>query len=406
VQSQCAFPFKRLLIDHYIRGATQVTWELDSSFHDPEPHTYQLQAGRTASNDSNDWVDVGTSAEDVTTLADDEQRLHGKRLITHYRIKLMTPVTTYFSDPEPVYGLLSKRDWRLAREVVRKERLRHRYASQEGILLKRRRFGARCDACRDTLTEEVTDSDCPECYGTGFEVGYHVPVPFQLWDLQPETIKEDRDANRMRGSTRDTALRARVLGCIQLNKHDAWVHASNDQRWIVHTIQHAAEMRGVPLVMQVELRLAPYTHAVYDVEVGGEPAALPGPVLPAPEESTAGEDAVLVDHDYGGADNLAYVDADGNAIVGATIKAFLKEDHLAGRTSEAYTQDSTTTTANGRWLRSFLLNPGEYRLVYEKKGVVGPDVVDITVPLATSSSSSSNSSSSSSSNSSSSFWSV
>jgi hypothetical protein len=239
-----------------------------------------------------------------------------------------------------------------------------------------------------------------------------VEIPF---DLDPEAITEDRDGNQMRGSTRDDVISARVVGCFQLNKHDVWVDKYNDQRWVIHKIRHTAEMKGFPLVMQVELRLAPYTHAVYHVEVGGEPPELPGPTLPG-----TGTGSITVDHDYCGPDNLAYMDGSGNGISGAVIRAFRKVDFDAGMTGSAYVQAQTTTVANGRWARALLLDPGEYSFQFFKTGEFGPDWLHIEVkdkvPAASISSSESLKSSESgssessapsdSSSSSSSFWSV
>lgn len=396
-------PFKRLIIDHYIRGQTRVQWVLDASFSDPLPHTFQLQFGRTPSNGSTDWQDVGAPVVNGVFAIDDDQHLFGKRLLTHYRVKLTTPTRTYLSSPQPVYGELDNRDWRLAREVVRKELLRHRFASRSGTVLKRLRYGQRCAKCRDLLTEELQNTTCGECYGTGFIGGYHPPIRMQLFDVDPELIREDKD-NRMRGTIRDVQVKARAIGCIQLNKYDVWVDDHSDQRWIIHDIQHASEIRGVPLVFIVTMRLAPYSDPVYSVEVGGEDAELAGPVLPVVK---VGDGDIPVNHDFGGADNLAYVttisdegsgdDCDGDTreagVLGASVKIFCKADWDAGRREDEFVVASSTITANGRWSSTVLLQPGQYVLQFEKPGEVGPDIAEITVTAPATSESSSSSSS-------------
>ena len=44
------------------------------------------------------------------------------------------------------------------------------------ILLKRRRWGIRCDVCYDPVTKATVQEECPVCYGTTFKTGYWSPV--------------------------------------------------------------------------------------------------------------------------------------------------------------------------------------------------------------------------------------
>lgn len=384
------YPFRRLVVDHMIRGTSRIQWEMARQLRDPLPYAYQLQAGSTGNPNAADWADVGTTVVNSCFAMDDEQRQgnYGKRLLTHYRVVLTTPAARYVSQPVATYGALNEKDWLFAREINRKEGLRHDRVSRTGFLLKRMRFGESCAECVDPLTSEILDSKCPECNGTGFQVGYHAPTPMIL-DMSPETIIELRRGTAPPGQSREVALSGRIAGFPQVNKEDVWVDEKSDQRWLIHEVRHAAEWRGIPIVVQVGIKLAPYTDQVYSIEVGGEAAELPGPVLP-----TTGPGTVRVDHDYCTPDALAYLDACGDGITGATILAFTQAVYDAGYRDAAQAAAVSSTMANGRWSRAMLLCVGvQYVLVFEKVGEHGPITMVITARPCTGDSSSSSSSS-------------
>lgn len=370
------FPFRRVSVDHMVRGVTRVWWQLEPLFNDPGPYSFQLQFGRTGLRDAADWQNVGAPVTNGYYAEDPAHREAGYDLLLHYRVVLTTPNSTYVSQPSNCFGELTEKDWLLAREVIRKEQLRHKYVSAPGYLIKPMRYGVMCKRCRDPLTQEITDADCVVCNGTGFEVGFHPPLPMQCWDLSPQTIEENIDAN-LKGATRNNPyVMARVIGFPALNKNDVWVNGSSDERWLVESIQITAAIRNVPIVYQVKLGLLPLNHATYAIEIGGEPASRSGPVLPA-----LGCGDVIVDQDYLGSDSLIYAPAEGCPVVGAAVYAFTATDFAEhGLTiNRALAIASTTTRVNGRWSQSLRLDPGNYVLLYEKQGEYGPDTVELTV---------------------------
>lgn len=258
--------FSRVYIRPLIAGGTRVEWELHPEFADATPYTYQLQVGYTGLTTSDDWADVGLPAVDAYFLVDDSQFVYGKSQRTHYRIKLTTSVDTYYSAPANCLGDLSFRDWRLCRSIMRAERVRFReLAGQQGYLLKRRIDGTKCTACRDYQTDEVVNAQCESCYGTGWVSGYFDPQEC-IWaavdsKTRHEELKEDR------ATVNDIIVGARMLAEPQLDEEDVWVARDTDMRWFVHTIKHIAEIRGYPLVYQVELRLAEFSNGVYQIEI-------------------------------------------------------------------------------------------------------------------------------------------
>jgi hypothetical protein len=88
---------------------------------------------------------------------------------------------------------------------------------------------------------------------------------------------------------------------------------------------------------------------------------------------------ILVDHNYGGTDNLTAQTAAGAGIDEVLIQAFLSSDYATGNRSAAFVRGSTRTDVNGRWLTPFALDAETYTLVYFKQGTYGPNTVNVTV---------------------------
>lgn len=372
------YPFRRVSVDHMVRGVTRVWWQLEPQFRESGPYVFQLQYGHTPINDAVDWTNVGAPVTNGYFALDPGWREGGTELLTHYRVTLTTPEEIYVSQPASCFGELTERDWLLAREIIRKEQLRHRLVSVPGYLLKQYRYGKPCARCRDELTSEITDNNCILCNGTGFEVGYHPALPLQCWDLSPETIQERVDA-QLKGSTRENAyIKARVIGFPALNKKDIWVNGSTDERWVVEIIQIVAAIRNVPLVCEVQMGLVPFNNSIYALEIGGEPARRD----PRPTQGFEGCGDIVIDHNYTGSDALAYADATGHAVLGATVYVFNKADCDAAYPSlpdRALAVAQTTTVANGRWAIALNLFAGDYGVLFEKIGEYGPDMQFITV---------------------------
>lgn len=251
-------------------------WELVPSFNDQRPLVFQLQVGTTANNDADDWQDVGLPVTDQYFAVDGEKRVFGKSNWTYYRVKLTTPQGSYVSDPTGLWGTLRPHDWRLAREITRKELVAHRGASQQGYLMKRRITGIRCKVCLDRMTREVRNPACPSCYGTGFECGYYYPIGCSWANISPRSRHTELDGGQGRGTIDDIVVRARMTLTDLLMEEDLWVNKVTDDRYYVHKIDHVAEWRGVPLVGSVELRPVPFSSIIYDIQIPEQLAYVDG----------------------------------------------------------------------------------------------------------------------------------
>lgn len=251
-----------------IKHGTRVEWEIHPHFRDPTPHEFQLQFGRTGTNEADDWEPVGETAFSVFYMEDDTPRVFGKTQWTHYRICLTTPVATYFSRPVPADATLEFKYRRRWAEMIRAHTiLLKQEEGVSGFLLKQKLFGAPCD-CLDWQTFEIRNPQHELCYGTGFLGGYYDPVACVYAALDRKVSHNELDAGKARGTIDDMLkVKAKMLPIPQLFERDVWVDQKRDARWFVHQIEARGEYQGVPVLLSVELRLAPYSHPIYQIEI-------------------------------------------------------------------------------------------------------------------------------------------
>lgn len=374
---QRMYPFRRVSVDNLVDGHTRIWWQIEPTFQEIGPYVFQLQVGSTDLDEAVDWQNVGEPIVDGFMAVDTVKRLRGSVLAMAYRVTLTTPSGTYVSPAAQCSGELGDKDWLMAREILRKEKLRHGKVSINGYLIKALRYGRPCPRCLDQLTREPTDNNCAVCLGTGFERGFHPAVPLQCWDLTNQIVDETQDI-QVKGTSRENAyVMARVIGYPALNNYDVWVNAQTNERWLLREIKVAAAIRGVPLIYEVRMGLVPFHNGIYKLSL--DPLAI------QPWSPKTGAGCVTIDSNWCDlpAGALKYADANGDYIADVNVNVYTKE--LFDSVSPVYPkwEDAiarTKTTADGNWLNSIKLNPGRYVIVYEKYNAYGPDTTTITVP--------------------------
>lgn len=266
--------FGPLTILPTVAHGTRVEWELHPRFADPQPHTFTLQVGRTALAAADDWQDVGAPATNTFFLLDDTQRVYGMTNWTHYRVKLVTPLGTYYSRPTAVDATLPWRHRGPYRAMLTAQEKQLRLANgREGYLLKRRLYGPACTLCKpEQLTDDPqTDPQCPVCYGTGYLHGYFDPLPCYYADLGQRFSYNQQDENL--GTTDPEAMAVKdvkMLGVPQLFRGDVWVDKQADRRWYIHRVGSAAEYIGQVVLYANVLLLAPMSDVIYQLPITGQ----------------------------------------------------------------------------------------------------------------------------------------
>lgn len=274
--------FKRVTVSFINRGQSLVYWEMENTFRDPLPYSFQLQASRTTTPRADDWFDVGSPSINAFCLDTapaagySSMRNYGQKPSLQYRVKLVTPLYTYLSQPALPLGDFSKYDWVMAGEILRQEQLHHRlFSSIKCLLYKERRYGPPCPECLDELTGTVTNSDCPICFGTKIVSGYYAPTEYYgLFDPVTSRAMTGQETNR--ASIHEVTGSGRFLGTIPLSYRDVLVSVGGDARFYVHTVKELSCWKGIPLVIQAEVRQAPVTDIIYALP-------LPEPLVSRPD---------------------------------------------------------------------------------------------------------------------------
>ncbi len=268
--TQCEPVFDRVMVSYLTRGPVRIMWTLLPTFTDVGPLSFQLQVGETSNPNAGDWEDVGLPVVNQYLATDPEQRDFGKIKYVFYRIVLTSPLGTYVSMPTAALGTLSQRDWLKARNLVRRKLKTFKLGEgQDGYLLKRRFTGQQCRVCTDPLTQEVRDPFCLTCYGTGFECGYYYPMSCVWASISPKATHQELDADKeaMRGTVNDMTVQSQMIITGLLSEEDVWANKLTDDRYFVHEITSTMEIRGVPIIGDVKLRLIPFTSPIYEIEI-------------------------------------------------------------------------------------------------------------------------------------------
>lgn len=63
----------------------------------------------------------------------------------------------------------------------------------------------------------------------------------------------------------------------KIDTRDIWIEAASDARYIIDSYTVVAQMKGLPLVADAELRLASATDVVYSVPIEGTPPLAEAP---------------------------------------------------------------------------------------------------------------------------------
>jgi len=264
-------PFNRVLIENSVNVAlgsgVMVIWEINKKFNLPGPYYFRLYRGR-AFNDDN-YEPVTDWQEEACALYDNERSLGGGLVFdVWYKIRLITgDQRSYWSEPVHCIHYWERRDWIIAKEIIRKElKLYRQYTGAYGVLLKQRLWGETC-SCVDASVEESANPDCPLCSGTGIVGGYYTPMRYWC-SPEPEKRYSKVDANM--GLIQQVGKTFRGLSFPLLATEDVVVNQRSDERWRVGgAIQTIADIRGIPIVCSFPVQKISLDDPVYKIDVSG-----------------------------------------------------------------------------------------------------------------------------------------
>ncbi len=146
----------------------------------------------------------------------------------------------------------------------------------EGFILKAKRSGTPCDECLDEFTGEVTNANCPTCFGLRWAGGYYAPEPNVVGDLTEEDNYLQRAQDNDLGMINPQTVRGMFVNTPFLSAMDIWVHKFSDVRYHVHNIHPRTHIRSVPILMVVDLKPIAFDNVVYTFPVvRADPAPCP-----------------------------------------------------------------------------------------------------------------------------------
>lgn len=297
--------FTRIAVVAVPRGGSLIQWSLRPGFRETGPYRFYVDVGEPGTDE---WEALPESPVlDDCKICDPVQRYYDQLSNVYYRVKLVLPnvltdaglPTTYYSQPQQANGFLSRADWLISRDIMRREYLRQRVktnATSGGYILKRRRWGTPCPSCLEYDTQESQQGQsCLTCYGTAICGGYFPAVDYRFTF---EPVPERRlKRNAELGANNDVTRMGRGVSYPHLDAGDVYVRADTGERFIVQNQATVAEVGGIPLVVTAELRLAPTTDIVYSVPMDASKLityVLPnGTAVAQPKSGTPGDPATV-----------------------------------------------------------------------------------------------------------------
>lgn len=254
-----ASPFYAFRISPNYLGGFLYSWEISGGFNDPAPWTFIIQKGSTAEGP---WETISPEVVNAIAWRDSGgKHLYGKANVLYFRAVMRTPRGMYISPVIQPYGDLSRRDYLLAREIIRREALRARVLSgRECDLYIRSTFGPKCTFCIDPVTGDVRDSHCKKCLGTGRYPAYFGPHRMML-SFSPDVSHHKINSNDGTHETR--TFEAQAIGNPVMKKGDVIVDLSQDKRYVVGSASVVSEVRRIPCLQRVAFEEAPLSDPIY-----------------------------------------------------------------------------------------------------------------------------------------------
>lgn len=250
--------FDRVDIAPSYSGGFVFSWSMLAEFADSDPWKFVVQESETPDGP---WKSISPEIVNTFFFAEEGPRLAPKDQTLYFRIVLNTPKGEYISHVESPYCSLSRREFLLAREIMRKEILMQEKSS--GVLSfiwYKSIFGPPCKRCGDFVLGDTKDSRCPHCFGTGHVPGYYGPFPAYV---AYSPMERSKGMQKPSGVDELYTINGSVIGSLRLKKDDVVVDPVSNSRFFVDTVRNLVEFRRYPVIQSVMLNEIAKTHAVY-----------------------------------------------------------------------------------------------------------------------------------------------
>lgn len=253
-------PFSEMTIaPSYSRGFS-FYWGITGDFNDAGPWEFTVQEGESPDGP---WKTISPVLVNTYCWKEDARKPVNKSSVLYFRVVLRTSRGTYTSCAVQPYGTLPRRDFLLAREIMRQAVLHSMgMAGTECMVYLSSTFGPKCTHCIDPITGMVRDSHCKHCLGTGRDPAYH--GPYKMWvDFSEDS--QHQSAVEKTGTVEKKSFQCRVVGNPVLKHGDVIVVPASDKRYYIDTVAMTSEIRRIPILQTLLVEEAPQTDKIYDL---------------------------------------------------------------------------------------------------------------------------------------------
>lgn len=221
------------------------------------------------------WETLATGLRDSFNFLDDLRsgvnQLSLARAI-YYRVTVVPPSgidSAFSSAAEPVEPRLDTRTRLLKRKIQRDQTVGYkRLNGIQLIVLKRRRWGARCPACYDAITKQALIEHCPTCFGTSYTGGFWAPVLIR-GRRETGAVQSNMTSH---GDSDVKLVDFNILDYPLVEYKDVIVDLGRNDRYEVQRA-HETELKSVPVHQKVTASLLGRNSVEYQIFV--DPVTLP-----------------------------------------------------------------------------------------------------------------------------------
>ena len=251
---------KVTILPHYALGFI-FSWDVSQEIMDKGPWKFVVEE---APAKDGPWTPVSPELANTHHWIETTRRVVNKNQVLLFRVKLITGVRTYYSAVREPYSDLNRREYLIAREIMRREVLHARtLAGGLARVWLRSTFGPQCTVCKDPVTGDVINTACQVCFGTGRNPGFY--GPFDLWFVPTPTQRDTVMAPDGTGTREPIVNTFKTIGFPHMKDGDILIDKQAGKRYYVDSVSQAVELRGYPLVQQLEGREIPVSDPVYNL---------------------------------------------------------------------------------------------------------------------------------------------
>jgi hypothetical protein len=260
-----AKPFTKITVTPNYAIGHLIQWKVDPTFMEAEPYNFVVEVSGTPN-----FSDIAYElpAGDSFFVVEDNNFKQAIYVDLYYRVKLTTADrNTYYSQIIAFGSFIeTRRNYKLASEIVRKELLRHRkYCGSTSYLLKRKAFGeVRKDAVDPISGVPITDNTSD--FGTGLDGGYYKAVKVLA---SYESNKQTRLLNDGGlGTTETFEVLFRMVGYPNVESQDVIIDADSSNRFLVKQVDSVYfPGTSIVVVQKLQASMIPTTDPIYQIEV-------------------------------------------------------------------------------------------------------------------------------------------